>query len=138
MMVKEREKDEALSIYNDSVKKFEDAAEKLYESLKKKEDLRVQVVKKFDAAAPHFEKVDSLLDPQGKLKMDDKEILKNALDLLITMNEEKIAQLQNKKSNAEIKKDAATAKSADADIKVLEDKNKIFTDKYNNVDRKHS
>jgi flagellar protein FliJ len=39
MMVKEREKDEALSIYNDSVKRFEDVAEKLYESLKKKEDL---------------------------------------------------------------------------------------------------
>ena len=39
MMVKEREKDEALSIYNDSVKRFEEVAEKLYESLKKKEDL---------------------------------------------------------------------------------------------------
>jgi flagellar protein FliJ len=39
MMVKEREKDEALSIYNDSVKRFEDVAEKLYESLKKKEDI---------------------------------------------------------------------------------------------------
>ena len=39
MMVKEREKDEALSVYNDSVKRFEDVAEKLYESLKKKEDL---------------------------------------------------------------------------------------------------
>jgi flagellar protein FliJ len=39
MMVKEREKDEALSIYNDSVKRFEDVAGKLYESLKKKEDL---------------------------------------------------------------------------------------------------
>ena len=34
MMVKEREKDEALSVYNDSVKRFEDVAEKLYESLK--------------------------------------------------------------------------------------------------------
>ena len=39
MMVKEREKDEALSIYNDSVKRFEDVAEKLYESLRKKEDI---------------------------------------------------------------------------------------------------
>jgi len=39
MKLKEREKDEALSFYNDSVKRFEEAAEKLYESLKKKEDL---------------------------------------------------------------------------------------------------
>ncbi len=41
MKLKEREKDEAQSIYNDSVRKFEDAAEKLYESLKKKEDLEM-------------------------------------------------------------------------------------------------
>lgn len=39
MTIKEREKDETLSIYNQSVKKFEEAAEKLYELLKKKEDL---------------------------------------------------------------------------------------------------
>jgi len=39
MNLKEREKDEAQTIYNDSVKKFEEAAENLYQSLKKKEDL---------------------------------------------------------------------------------------------------
>ena len=39
MIVKEREKEEALSVYNEAVKRFEEAAEKLYESLKKKEDL---------------------------------------------------------------------------------------------------
>jgi flagellar protein FliJ len=37
--LKEREKDEAFSIYNDSVKKFEEVAGKLYELLKQKEDL---------------------------------------------------------------------------------------------------
>ena len=37
--LKEREKDEALSLYQDSVRKFEDAAEKLYGLLKKKEDI---------------------------------------------------------------------------------------------------
>lgn len=37
--LKEREKDEALSLYQDSVRKFEDVAEKLYELLKKKEDI---------------------------------------------------------------------------------------------------
>lgn len=37
--LKEREKEEALSVYQDSVKKFEEVAEKLYELLKRKEDL---------------------------------------------------------------------------------------------------
>ncbi|KAB2337510.1 flagellar biosynthesis chaperone FliJ [Cytobacillus depressus] len=39
LSIKEREKDEAFNIYNQSVKRFETAAEKLYELLKKKEDL---------------------------------------------------------------------------------------------------
>lgn len=39
MSLKEREKEEALSVYQDSVKKFEEVAEKLYELLKKKEQL---------------------------------------------------------------------------------------------------
>lgn len=39
MTLKEREKDEALSVYNESVKRFEHAAEKLYELMKKKEEL---------------------------------------------------------------------------------------------------
>lgn len=39
LAIKEREKDEALSLYQESVKKFEEVAQKLYELLKKKEDL---------------------------------------------------------------------------------------------------
>jgi len=39
MKLKEREKDEVLSTYNESVKRFEEAAESLFRSLKKKEDL---------------------------------------------------------------------------------------------------
>ena len=39
LSIKEREKDEAFNVYNLSVKRFETAAEKLYELLKKKEDL---------------------------------------------------------------------------------------------------
>ena len=39
LVIKEREKDEALNIYSQAVKRFEEAAEKLYELLKKKEDL---------------------------------------------------------------------------------------------------
>lgn len=38
LTLKEREKDETLALYKDSVKKFEEVAEKLYELLKKKED----------------------------------------------------------------------------------------------------
>lgn len=39
LALREREKDEALSSYQESVKKFEEVAQKLYELLKKKEDL---------------------------------------------------------------------------------------------------
>jgi flagellar protein FliJ len=39
MKLKEREKDEVFSTYNESVKRFEEAAENLFQSLKKKEDL---------------------------------------------------------------------------------------------------
>lgn len=39
LAVKEREKDEAVSVYQESVQKFEEVAEKLYELLKRKEDL---------------------------------------------------------------------------------------------------
>lgn len=41
MKLKEREKDEVLSTYNESVKRFEEAAENLFRSLKKKEDLEI-------------------------------------------------------------------------------------------------
>ncbi|MGP7817504.1 flagellar export protein FliJ [Niallia sp. 01092] len=39
LTMKEREKDEVRATYNQAVKRFEDAAEKLYELLKKKENL---------------------------------------------------------------------------------------------------
>lgn len=39
MKLKEREKEEVLSTYNESVKRFEEAAENLFRSLKKKEDI---------------------------------------------------------------------------------------------------
>lgn len=107
------------------------------DQLKKKEELRQEVIKKFDEATPYFEKVDQLLSGQGKLKMDEKEILKNALDLLITINEEKTNQLEQKKTAAEAKKLAADVKTYDAEIKKIQDKTTIYTEKFNNVDRKH-
>ncbi|MDF2188941.1 hypothetical protein [Paraflavitalea sp. CAU 1676] len=107
------------------------------DQLKKKEELRLEVVKKFDEATPYFQKVDQLLDKQGKLKMDEKEILKNALDLMITINEEKTAQLESKRNAAELKKAAAEVKTYEADIKKLQDQTTALTEKFNNVDRKH-
>ena len=107
------------------------------EQLKKKEDLRVETAKKFDQALPYLVKVDELLDGQGKLKMEDKDNLKNALDLLIIINEEKVNQLEQKKRQAEAKKDVAGVKALDADIKKMQDNVTKYTDKYNNIDRKH-
>ncbi len=104
---------------------------------KKKEELRIAVVQKFDEAIPHFKKVDELLDSQGKLKMEDKEILKNALDLMLIANDEKKAQLEQKRNAAEVKKVAADVKQYEAQLKELQADIDKYTDKYNNVDRKH-
>jgi len=79
------------------------------EELKKKEELRVEMNKKFDEALTYFGKVDQILGPQAKLKLDDKNILKDAYDLTITIYEQK--------QNAD---------------KVTE-----FTTKFNDVDKKH-
>lgn len=107
------------------------------DQLKKKEELRAEVLKKFDQALPYLTKVDELLDSQGKLKMEDKDNLKNALDLLIIINEEKANQLETKKRQLEAKKDVAGVKSTDAEIKKVQDNVTKYTDKYNGVDRKH-
>ena len=79
------------------------------DELKKKEDLRQAVNKKYDEAIPYFEKVDALLGSQGKLKMEEKGYLKDSYDLLITIYETKGNQ------------EKATA----------------YTEKFNNVDKKH-
>lgn len=103
----------------------------------KKEELRVAVVKKFNEAIPFFKKVDELLDNQGKLKMEEKETLKGALDLLIIATEEKVAQLEQKRNAAEVKKNAAEMKQYDSELKELSAEISKYTDKFNNVDRKH-
>lgn len=79
------------------------------EELKKKEDLRQQVNKKYDEAIPYFEKVDALLGEQGKLKMEEKGYLKDSYDLLISIYETK-----------------GNKEKAD-----------VYTAKFNNVDKKH-
>ncbi|HKH62284.1 MAG TPA: hypothetical protein VKA49_15685 [Flavitalea sp.] len=79
------------------------------EELKKKEELRQAVNKKYDEAIPYFEKVDALLGSQGKLKMEEKGYLKDSYDLLITIYE----------------------------TKGLQDKATVYTEKFNNVDKKH-
>lgn len=79
------------------------------EELKKKEELRNMVNKKYDEAIPYFEKVDALLGNQGKLKMEEKGYLKDSYDLLITIYEHK----------------------------GLQDKATAYTEKFNNVDKKH-
>lgn len=77
--------------------------------LKKKEELRNEMNKKYDQAIPHFEKVDQILGKQGKLKGEEKARLKDAYDLLISIYEQK----QNSEK--------ATA----------------FTEKFNNVEKNH-
>jgi hypothetical protein len=79
------------------------------EDVKKRTELRAQMVKKFDDALPYFEKVEQELGSKGKLKMDEKTVLKDTYDLMITIYEQKNV------------KDKATA----------------YTNKFNNVDKDH-
>lgn len=79
------------------------------EDIKKRGELKAEAVKFYDQAIPYLEKVVEILEPQGKLKMDDRNALKNALDILI------IAY----------------------DQKGQKDKIKPLEEKYNNVDKKH-
>ncbi len=79
------------------------------EDIKKRSDIRIESLKRFDSAIPYFEKIDQLLGPQGKLKQDEKHTLKDGYDLLITIYEQK-----NQKDKAE-----------------------MYTKKFNDVDKVH-
>jgi hypothetical protein len=79
------------------------------EETKKKDELKKQMVAKFDEAIPYFEKVDQLLGTQGKLKMEEKSVLKDAYDLLATIYE----------------------------IKGDKDKTTTWSEKFADVDKKH-
>lgn len=52
MQIKEKEKVESVAIYQSAVRKFEEAAEKLYELLKRKEDLETFQSSKLEGGLP--------------------------------------------------------------------------------------
>ena len=79
------------------------------DAVKKRADLRDQAMKKYDEAVPSFLKVEEDLGSKGKLKMEDKNALRNAYDSLITIYEQKKQK----------------------------DKSDAYTLKYNNVDKDH-
>jgi hypothetical protein len=59
------------------------------DELKKKNDLRTEVITHFDAAMPYFTKIDDILGGQGKLRPEEKKALKEAYDLMTTIYEQK-------------------------------------------------
>lgn len=59
------------------------------EDLKKKEELRNAMNKEYDVALQHFAKVDQIWGPQGKLKPQEKQLLKEVYDLMITIYEQR-------------------------------------------------
>ena len=79
------------------------------EDIKKRADLRIAAGKRFDEAIPYFEMVDKDLGSKGKLKMEEKSALKDAYDLLINIYQEK----------------------------KIKDKEDLYTNKFNNVDKDH-
>jgi hypothetical protein len=79
------------------------------DELQQKEDLRNEMKTIIDSAIVEFEMVDQLLGKEGKLKMEDKQMLKDTYDRLIIFFEQR-------------KDDAKSA---------------AYTDKFNNVDKVH-
>jgi hypothetical protein len=79
------------------------------EDQKKKDELKAGMTKKLDEALVYLEKVDQTLGSQGKLKMEDKNYLKDALDIIIN--------IYDQKGNKE--------------------KVKVYEDKFNSVDKIH-
>lgn len=100
----------AIKIPSADTKLKPEEMKKREELKKKKEDLRAQTNAQFDKALPYLEKVEKLLDTKGKLKMEDKMILKDCLDVMVIIYETK----GNKEKASE------------------------YTDKYNDIDKKHS
>lgn len=71
------------------------------EDQKKKDELKAEMLKKFDQAIPYFERVEKELASQGKLKMEEKRSLKDTYDLMATIydnkgNKEKMKEYENK------------------------------------------
>jgi flagellar protein FliJ len=52
LQIKEKEKVESMAVYQTAVRKFEEAAEKLYELLKKKEDLEIFQSSRLEGGLP--------------------------------------------------------------------------------------
>ncbi|HJU46474.1 MAG TPA: hypothetical protein VJ647_06805 [Chitinophagaceae bacterium] len=91
------------------------------EDIKQKEDLKAEMIKKFDEAIPYLEKVGNTLSSQGKLKGEDKNLLKSAYDLLTTIYDNK-----------------QTAKDLPEDQKqAFKKKMEEYQDKFNSVDKIH-
>lgn len=67
--------------------------------LKQKEELRQASAKKFDEAIVHFVKIDELLGSQGKLKMEEKQFLKDSYDLLINIYDQRQNQEKSNEYN---------------------------------------
>jgi tetratricopeptide (TPR) repeat protein len=107
------------------------------DELKKKDDLRNVMIEQFDKAAPYFIKVDDILDKEGKLKPQDREVLKNSLDLLLIIFEEKRNWLEQKRNKADLAKKKDEVAQYEKELKDLDAKNTAYTDKYNNVDKVH-
>lgn len=101
------------------------------EQLKKRNELRSEVLNKFNLSAPYLIKVYELLSSQSKLTSEDRYNLKNTLDLLISVNEEKISQLKYKKHQTESKKDLAGVKLMESELKILQNDVAKYTDLYN-------
>jgi tetratricopeptide (TPR) repeat protein len=103
----------------------------------KKEQLREQLINKFNQAQPYLTKSVNLLDVQGKLSTEDKETLKNALDLLIIVKEEMANQLEIKKRKAERSNNSLEVQKYTAELNAVNAEIANYNQSFNAVDSKH-
>ena len=100
LSIKEREKDEAVNVYNQAVKRFEEAAKRLYDLLKQKEDAESMQEKKLLAGLSVQEIRHNQLFVENLKKVIDhqQQIVIN------TRNQMNFFQEKLKEKNIEVKK----------------------------------
>lgn len=134
LTLKEREKDEALSLYQESVKKFEDVAEQLFDLLKKKENLEQYQLHELTGGLSIY-KIRHYQQFISNLEKTINHVQRLVMNARNTMNwyEEKL-----KETNIEVKKyEKLKDKTYQYYLQVLEKTENKYLDEYSSIQYFH-
>ncbi|MCR2820719.1 flagellar export protein FliJ [Lederbergia panacisoli] len=132
--LKEREKDEALSLYQDSVKKFEVVAEQLFDLLKKKENLEQHQLRELSSGLS-IHKIRHHQQFISNLEKTISHVQRLVMNARNTMNwyEERL-----KESNIEVKKyEKLKEKTYQYYLQMIEKTENMHLDEYSSVQYFH-